>query len=221
MKKLISILLIATIIFSFTACGVNKKDLFIAPDGTEYLVVRDDNGNIIVNGSNKLQVYILNENNKKQKSDSGEYITEYIDFNGQVVVGNTVETEELRFEIPKNFTVDNDNPGHFYSEDIDGEIFISYRSNMDDHIKGVQNNCEDRLESFGSEVYSYTKYTINVGETECTAFKSVCTSSEFYKHEYTFFIPDDSYCYYVNCLVGTDNANKVDFNKFIESFDIK
>ena len=221
MKKIIIYLLISVIIFSFTSCSNSDKDMFVNADGTEYLVVRDDNGYIVVNENNKLQVYLLNENQKKQKSDSGEYITEYIDFNGQVVIANIIETEELRFEIPKGFTVDNENPGHFYSEDIKGEIFISYRDGMEDYIKGVQKNCEDRLETFGSEVFSYNKYTVTVNDLECTAYSSVCTSSEFYNNEYSFFIPYDTGCYYISCLVSTDNAKKVDYNKFIESFEVK
>lgn len=82
-------------------------------------------------------------------------------------------------------------------------------------------NCEDRLESFGSEVFSYTKYTVNINDTECTAYKTECTSSEFYKHTFTFFIPYDSGCYVIDCLISTDNAKKVDFNKFIENLEIK
>jgi hypothetical protein len=196
--------------------------MYVTPDGAEYLVVRDAEGNIVINDNDKLQVYLLNENNKKQKSDSGEYITEYIDFNGQVVIGNTIETAEMRFEIPKNFVVNNDSPGHFYCEEIKGEIFISYYNDTaEDRINGVQMNCEDRLESFGSEVFSYTKYTVNINDTECTAYKTECTSSEFYKHTFTFFIPYDSGCYVIDCLISTDNAKKVDFNKFIENLEIK
>ncbi len=222
MKKLISIFLMIIVVLSLTSCDTDKNDMFTAPDGQEYLVVRDDNGNIIINDNDKLQVYSLNENNKKQKSDSGEYITEYIDFNGQVVIGNTIETAEMRFDIPKNFVVNNDSPGHFYSEAIDAEIYISfYGDKMEDHINGVQNNCEDRLETFGSEVFSYTKYTVNVDETECTAFRTECTSSEYYRHTYSFFIPYDTGCYIVDCTVSTDNAKKVDFNRFIENLEIK
>ncbi len=209
----------------FSACSANKSDIYITPEGAEYMVVRDDNGYIVINGNDKLKVYSLNENKKRQKSDTGEYITEFIEFDSQIVIGNTVETAEMRFDLPKTFVVDNNNPGYFYSEDKNAEIFISYYDgsygNIDDHIKGCQINCEKLLESYGSEAFSYEKYSVIVSEIECVAFKTKCTSSEYYKNAYTFIFPYDSGCYYINCIIDTSNASKVDFNKFIENILLK
>ena len=226
MKKIFSLLLvIVCILLMFTSCSSKKSDIYITPDGAEYMVVRDENGNIIINGNDKLKVYSLNENKKRQKSDTGEYITEFIEFDSQIVIENTVETAEMRFDLPKTFVADNDNPGYFYSEDKNAEIFISYYDgsfgNIEDHINGCQVNCEKLLESYGSEAFSYEKYSVVVSETECVAFRTKCTSSEYYKHAYTFIFPYDSGCYYINCIIDTSNASKVDFNKFIEKIILK
>lgn len=222
MKKFILMLLCLSIVLSFAGCDSSKKDLYISESGAEYLLVRDAHGNIVINDNDKLQVYSLNENGKKQKDDSGEYITKFIDFNGQVVIGNVVETAEMRFSLPKNFVADNNNPGYFSYDDVNAEIFISYYGDdPEGHIEGVAKNCEKLLESYGSEVYSYEKYNIDVDGTECTAFRMESSSSEFYNHAYSYFIPYDTGCYYINCIVKTNYAKQIDFDKFITQIELK
>lgn len=223
MKRRIAIFLsLVLIISSFASCSGNNNEIFTAEDGNQYIVVRDSDGNIIINDSNKLQVYPLNENGKKQQSDTGEYITEYIDFNGQVVMGNTIETAELRFRIPDNFSDNFEIPGYFYSEVYDSDIYFTYYDeDIELYIEADEKNCESLLESFGSEVFSYEKYSVTIGETDCIVFKNVCTSSEYYKNSYNYYIPYDTGFYIVNCVIDTDNAKKVNFDKFAESIVIK
>lgn len=221
-KRIVALMSILLIIFSFTSCSGNKNDTFTAEDGNQYIVVRDSEGNIVINDSQKLQVYPLNENGKKQKSDSGEYITEYIDFNGQVVIENMVETAELRFRIPNNFSDNAEIPGYFYSKMYDSEIYFTYYDeDVDSYIESDEKNCESLLESFGSEVFSYEKYAVTIGSTECIVFKNACTSSEYYKNAYNYYIPYDTGFYVVNCIINTDNAKKVNFDKFAEAIIIK
>lgn len=222
LRKIIASLLSLTVILSFTSCNASKKDVFTAPDGVEYIVARDNDGNIVINDNDKLQVYTLNENGKKQKTDSGDYITEFIDFNGQVVIDNVIETAELRFTLPKTFVADDNNPGYFYSEELNGEIFFTfYGDSIDMHIQGVEKNGENLLESYGSEAFSYEKYSVTISDNECTAYRFACTSSEYYNHAYYFFVPYDTGFYYINCFVSTENAKKVDFNKFAETIELK
>ena len=222
MKKLISILLVICILLTCSSCSSSDKDIFVTEEGIEYLIVRDSNDNIVINESDKLQVYVLNENGKKQKTDAGEYITEYIDFNGQVVIGNVVETAEMRYELPSNFIADTNNPGYFYNEIIDAEIFFTYyEDSAEFHADAVTHNCEKLLESYGSEVFSYEKYVISVNDTDCSAVRLKCTSSEYYKNAFYYFIPYDTGCYYINCIVNTGNANKVNFDKFVKNIFIK
>lgn len=220
-KRIIAVCLIVVIAVSFSSCSDNSS-FYTADDGTQYLVCRDDDGNIIINENGKLLVYTLNENNKKIKADSGEYITEYVTFNGQVVSDGTVETAEMRFKLPDNFVESKENPGYFYYSAYEGEIFIDYYpSGMDIHIKSQETNCEDLLESFGSEVFSYEKYTVNISGVECTAFSSLSTTSEYYKNAFFYFIPYDTGYYVINCNVNTDYRKKVDFDSFAESVDLK
>lgn len=221
-KRIVTIFSLILIIFSFASCSGNNKEVFTAEDGNQYIVVRDTDGNIIINDSNKLQVYPLNENGKKQKSDAGEYITEYIDFNGQVVIGNTVETAELRFRIPGNFSDNAKIPGFFYSDMYEGEIYFTYyNEDVEKYIEIEEKNCESLLESFGSEVFSYEKYSVIIGGADCVAFKTACTSSEYYKNSFNYYIPYDTGFYVVNCVIDTDNAKKVDFDKFAEAIILK
>mgnify|MGYP007111668064 CR=1 FL=1 len=128
------------------------------------MLVRDGEGSIVINENDKLQVYVLNENGKKQKTDAGEYITEYIDFNGQVVLGNTVETAEMKFEIPKTFADNSEIPGYFYSESYEGDIYFTYYDeNIDknqkeyylrEQIRVIQ---EDLGEDGDSEIDEYER----------------------------------------------------------------
>lgn len=222
MKKILILMFAFIIAFSFSSCSSGKNNTYIAEDGAEYMLVRDGEGSIVINENDKLQVYVLNENGKKQKTDAGEYITEYIDFNGQVVIGNTVETAEMRYRLPSGFVADSNNPGYFYYEGISAEIFFSYYGDSaDTHMNAVAYNCEKLLESYGSEAFSYEKYDISVDGTDCTAVRMQCTSSEYYNHAYSYFIPYDTGCYYINCIVNTGNANKVDFDKFIKNIELK
>lgn len=220
-KRFVAVMLMLVMMISLASCG-NDSDFYIDDDGVRYMVCRDGNGEIQVNASGKLLVYDLNENDKRIKSDSGEYLTRYVDFNGQIVTGKFVEIAEMSFTLPNNFTDDRDNPGYFRNEAYNGEIFIYYYDeNTQLAIESLEFSCEGLLESFGSEVYSYEKYTLNVDNTECIAFEQLCTSSEYYQNAFTYILPFDSGYYRFDCNVSTDYKNKVDFDKFIESIDLK
>ena len=217
-KKLIAFLLAVFILIGCTACS-NDADYYVDDDGVRYMVSRDANGEIQVNDSGKLLVFELNENGKRIRSDSGEYLTKYVDFNGQIVTGKFVEVSEMSFTLPNNFTDDRANPGYFRNEAYNGEIFVYYYDESADiAIASLEDSCEGLLESFGSEVYSYEKYTLDVGGTECTAFEQLCTSSEYYQNAFSYILPYDSGYYRFDCK---DYKNKVDFDKFIESVELK
>lgn len=220
-KKITALFLALSMVLIFASCS-GGDTYYTDEDGARYLVVRDSDGNIVINSSGKLAVYTLNENGKKQKADSGEYITEYIDFNGQVVSGGTVETAEMRFTLPDGFTADASLPGYFSYDSRQGEIFFNYYDkDIETEAASVEYNCESLLESYGSEAFSYEKYTVSVDSVECTVYKQVCTSSEYYKTVYFYLIPYDTGYYLINCMVSTDYGKKVDFDKFAESIHLK
>lgn len=222
LKKTLSLIFSIIAILTFSSCAGRNNEIFSVENGTQYMVVRDADGNIVINDSYKLQVYTLNENGKKQKSDTGEYITEYIDFNGQIVLEETVETAEMRFKIPKSFSDNADIPGYFYSELYDSEIYFTYYDEKaDNHIEAAEQNCESLLESFGSEAFLYEKYTVVINNSECVAFKLACTSSEYYKNSFQYYIPYDTGFYVINCVIDTDNAKKVNFDRFVEAIYFK
>ena len=223
MKKKIAILIItAVLLISFAACSADTADYYTDDNGVQYMVNRDSDGDIQINENGKLLVYTLNENGKRIKSDTGEYITEYVDFNGQVVSGNNVEISEMRFVLPSGFSEDRNNPGYFCSKSYDGEIFVNYYTDdIDLCVESIEYSCQGLLESFGSEVYSYKQYTVKVDGVECIAFEQLCTSSEYYRNAFVYLVPYDSGYYYFDCSVSTDNKNKVDFDKFIESIEFK
>lgn len=220
-KKIIAVIGVFAVLFSFAACS-NSDTYYTDENGQSYLVVRDADSNIVINSSGKLCVYTLNENGKRQKSDSGEYITEYIDFNGQVVSDSVVETAEMRFTLPKYFVADINLPGYFSFEDYEGEIFIDYYSDdMENAVRAIELNSESLLENYGSEAFSYEKYSVKVGTLECSAMKQSCSSGEYYKTVYYYFIPYDSGYYFINCSISTAFAKKARFDKFVESIELK
>ncbi len=222
MKRIISlILVILSLPIMLTSCD-SSKDVITDSDGKEYIVMRDDDGDIVVNANYKLGVYTLNENRKKQKDDKGEFIVEYIEFNGQVVIGRSIETIEMRFKLPFGFKVDDDNIGHFTNDAYDAEIFFTYyASYYNDAVKNAELNCESLLESYGSDVFKYEKYDIDVSGVDCVAFKQRSTSSEFYMNSYVYIIPYGKGYYIVNCTVNTDYEKKIDFDDFITSIELK
>lgn len=222
LKRFLSVLLIVVLMFMCTSCSDDNGDIYTDENGSQYMICRDADGKMQINDNGKLLVYTLNENGKRIKSETGEYITEYIKFNGQVVSGRDVEIPELKFRLPAGFSEDRDNPGYFFREAYNGEIFINYYDDdLDMSIQSLEYSCEGLLESFGSEVYSYNRYTVNAEDVECVAFEQLCISSEYYQNSFVYLIPFDTGYYRVDCSVSTDYKNKVDFDKFIESFEIK
>ena len=223
MKKIFSVFLcVLILILCFTSCSNSEKDMFTAADGNSYIAVRNEDGGITINENGKLRVYTVNENGKKQKDDSGNYITEYIDFNGQVVFGNTIETQEMIYTLPTGFEEDYDNSGYFRNEDIDAEIFfVYYGTDVTAAIEAAEKNCQSLLESYGSEVFEYTKFTVDIDGLECTAFRQRCTSSEYPDSSCIYYIPYDTGYYIVHCRVNVENERKVNFDKFINSVEFR
>ena len=222
MNKFIAVLFsFVLIICCFTSCSTSD-DMFTAEDGNSYIVVRDDEGSIIINENDKLRVYTVNENGKKQKDDSGNYITEYIDFNGQVVIGNTVETQEMTYRLPSGFDDDFDNSGYFYNSGIDAEIFfVFYGTDVDIAIEAGEKNCQSLLESYGSDVFEYSRYNVEIDGISCTAFRQRCTSSEYPDNSCIYYIPFDTGYYIVHCRVNVENENKVNFDKFVDTINFR
>lgn len=222
MKKIfIVILSVLTVVTCFSACN-NTSDMFTAEDGNTYIAVRNEDGGITINDNGKLRVYTVNENGKKQKDDSGNFITEFIDFNGQVVFGNTVETEEMKYRLPSGFEEDYDNSGYFRNENIDAEIFfVFYGTDVGTAIDAAEKNCQSLLESYGSEVFEYTRYTVDIDGVESTAFRQRCTSSEYPDNSCVYYIPFDTGYYIVHCRVNVENEKKVNFDKFVDTIEFR
>lgn len=219
-KLLICFLSLVVILTCFSSCDKSSDDMFTAEDGNSYIVVRNDEGRIVINDNDKLQVYTLNENGKKQKDDSGNYITEYIDFNGQVVIGNTVETAEMKYKLPSGFVDDSDNSGYFYNENINAEIFfVFYGTDIGLAVEAAERNCQSLLESYGSDVFEYTRYTVDIDGVECTAFRQRCVSSEYPDNSCIYYIPFDGGYYIVHCRVNIENEKRVNFDKFVNTIE--
>ncbi len=220
-KKMTSIILTFVFVFLFSSCK-NSDDSIITGDDRSYIPARDSEGYIITDESGKLKVYPLNENGKKQKNADGGYITEYIDFNGQVVSGLSVETPQIKFTLPEGF-VDNESlPGYFSNDSLSGEIYVTYsEDDIDETIKQYETNCENLLESYGGESYSYEKYTIEIEGIECVALKQASITSEFYRNAYDYFVPHGAGFYCVDCKIDASRAKRVNFDKFAQSIEFK
>lgn len=111
-KKFIAIVVAFVILITSVAVGivvyVNRKDLYVDPDGVEHWLVKDDEGNTVLNGEGDLVVYATDEKGKRQKDENGEYVTAAVDFPEKVIDGNTLETPDYRLTMPKTWELNED-----------------------------------------------------------------------------------------------------------------
>jgi len=223
MKKKIIILTAVLMItmMSLTSCSGKIKS-YTDKDGKTYDIVYDDNGNFITNDSNKLKVYILSDTGKKIKNENGEYRTDYIDFNGQIVNGRKVETKNFSFTLPAGFEQSYDTGLLFFRDSINAEIYISVldNSDIDTEYSLVESNCIQLQESYGSDKFSYNIYDLKTkNDIPIHVFKTQCTSSDYPKTDYYYYFNINDKIYKITASVSTDSAKKADFDSFAKSFN--
>lgn len=210
--------------FILSSCSSSQIKTYTDKDGKSYDIVYDENGNFVTN-DNKLQVYLLSDNGKRIKDESGEYRTEFIEFNGQITDGHHVQTKELEFTLPSGFTQSYDTGLLFLNDDIGAQIYISVLADADieQQYKLIESNCSQLQESYGSDRFSYDIYDLKTSKSNVSvrAFKLICTSSDYPKTDYYYYFNVNDRIYLVNASVTTDFVKKVKFDSFAKSFVFK
>lgn len=111
-KKFIAIIVAFVILVTAVAVGtavfINKKDTYVDPDGVEHWLVKDEEGNTILNGEGEVVVYATEANGQRQKDENGEYVTAVVDFPEKVIDGNTLETPDYKLTMPKEWELSDD-----------------------------------------------------------------------------------------------------------------
>ena len=113
MRKLFSTLLFAVVALFFSSCG---EKVYYASD---YGIVPNTGKDMTKPIARAIEII------------KNEYIIKFIDFNGQVVIGQTVETAEMTYKLPKGFKDDFNNPGYFFNEQltmINGQLWYALRA---------------------------------------------------------------------------------------------
>lgn len=109
-KKIKYIVAVFVAIILVVAIGatiyVNKKDIYVDDDGIEHWLVKNEEGNTILNEDGDILVYATDRKGKRQKDENGEYIMGTIDFPDVVINKTTVETPYFKMTMPKDWKVE-------------------------------------------------------------------------------------------------------------------
>ncbi len=114
-KKTISVICALIIGISvFASCG-RKAAIIKGADGSEHLLVTDEEGNTVVNAQGEIAVYPTDSNGDIVTYAGGEKQTNYVTFPNKVVDGKKakIETPQFNFELPEDWKAD-DNGDFIY-----------------------------------------------------------------------------------------------------------
>ena len=215
MKKALSIILIF-ILFLLPSCG-GRNDYYTV-GGETFEVCRGSSGSIILNDAGELSVYVLTENRRRMKDETGEDITAYIPFDGSIINGRNVETPDMSFTLPEGFSLSGSDPGVYVSPDSGGEIFIELFDSRTAQslINEALSESERLLESYGAENFSYKQYTILTSDDlTATAVMRRSTSSEYFVTSHLYFTDTPKGAYRITCNTRSDSRKS--FDSFIKS----
>lgn len=221
-KILSAVLCIIVVCVSLSSCS-GDIDTFKSADGVEHKIVRDEKNNIILNENGELAVYVTNENGKIMKDDSGKKMVEYISFDGLLYDNGKVESKDISYTLPRGFAPIQDTSNYFEYEGGKGQIFVSYTDTVSstDMINYLLNNCKKMQEEYGADLYTYEQEVISAKNTEVKAIKIVSTAPGYNKNMTYYCVDVGSGFYRFNCSVAASAKNKVNFDSFAKSIEIK
>lgn len=142
-KKIIAVLLVATVLFMcvFAACN-KKEEEGIYVENKDINFVTDENGEKVLDSDGRIIVYATDEDGKKTKDDNGEYVTLVQEFQ-PIEDDGVVEDLGFFFKIPEGWESTNEF-GVFKNEDA-GQVFeISILEQLyDDYYKSTKEDYEE------------------------------------------------------------------------------
>lgn len=104
-KKIISILVVATIAFMCVFAACDKGTYTNPATGTKYQLVTDENGEKILSDDGELLVYVTDENGRRVKDENGEYETAVQGFIGQIEENGVVEDYAYKLTLPDGWRI--------------------------------------------------------------------------------------------------------------------
>ena len=122
-KRIIAVVCVLIICISvFASCG-RKAAIIKGADGSEHLLVTDEEGNTVLNAQGDIAVYPTDSNGEIITYEGGEKQTNFITFPNKVVDGKKakIETPQFNFELPEDWKTDDD--GNFVYKNNENIMF--------------------------------------------------------------------------------------------------
>ena len=192
--------------------------------GNRYRICRSESGELIVDSGGRLCVYLTNENGKLKRDASGELMTSYVSFPGQVVSGDRVETPYITYRVPAAFqSVENGDTLYYDYNEGAGRIFIDYieATPPEGLIDDVQRSFDQTVATYGADKINVQKYTVHGGNVDLFAVSLVSQTEEYDRCLYYYFFAYKGGCYRLSCSISTRENGRVNFDRFAKSFSIK
>lgn len=103
-KSIAVICVLLMLVTLLAACG--KGPTIKAKDGTEYVLVTDDEGNTVVDGNGNLVVLVTDENGKKATDENGENKTAILTFPEAISRNDSIETASYVLTAPDGWELE-------------------------------------------------------------------------------------------------------------------
>ncbi len=200
-KKIIAVLLVATILFmgAFAACNKTTDDdeqeevIYVENKDIEF--VTDENGEKVLDSDGRIIVYATDEDGKKIKDKDGEYVTQAQEFQ-PIEDDGVVEDLGFFFEIPDGWKTTK-KFGVFTNKDESKTLEITivkqfyedyYNSTKEDYkemsgIKEFTATWEEDLD-WGTDYRGLCRFTLSAGENGTIVMYFFENSRNLYKVRY-------------------------------------
>ena len=224
MKKLKRALIcFAAICLLLTGC-LGELKYYTDAQGNRYRICRSESGDLIVDSGGRLCVYLTNENGKLKKDASGELMTAYVSFPGQIVSGDQVETPHIMYQVPAAFQAVEDGDTLYYDyNEGSGRIFIDYfeATVPEGLVDDVRKSFDQTVSAYGADKIVVRKYSVSGGNIDLSAVSLESKTDEYDRCLYYYFFPYKGGCYRLSCSIERKEAGRVNFDRFARSFSVK
>ena len=112
-KKIIALLVIATVVFMCVFAACDKGTYTNPATGEKYKLVTDEDGQKVLNEDGELLVFVTDEHGRTVTNENGEALTEVHGFIGQLEENGIIEDYAYKLLLPEGWKADKDNFGDF------------------------------------------------------------------------------------------------------------
>lgn len=177
-KKIIAVLLIATVLFAcvFAACNKSEKEEGVYVKNDDINFVTDENGDKVLDSDGRIIVYATDEDGKKIKDDNGEYVTQAQEFQ-PIEDDGVIEDLGFFFELPDGWKstddfgkFENKKDGQHLEITIIKQAYVDYYNSnltMYKDLKAVVGEESVKWEEdvdFGDEFKGLCRFTLKTEE---------------------------------------------------------